>query len=86
MSAIHEQEIDVAAIAKLRSWIASKNEQAPTIDMDTNLIDDGVLDSLQMVNFLLYIEEIRGKEIPETLIQPEYFVSLRVIHDTFFCD
>ena len=85
MSAIHEHDIDVAAIANLRSWIASKNPRAPTIDMDTNLIDDGVLDSLQMVNFLLYIEEIRGKEIPETLIQPEYFVSLRVIHDTFFC-
>jgi hypothetical protein len=37
-----------------------------------------------MVNFLLYIEEIRGQEIPEKLVQPRYFTSLRVIHDTFF--
>jgi hypothetical protein len=37
-----------------------------------------------MVNFLLYIEELRGKEIPEALIQPKYFVTLRVICETFF--
>jgi len=75
---------DVNAITKLRSWIASKNQHAPTVELDTDLINSGVLDSLQMVSFLLYIEEIRGKEIPETLIQPECFVSLRVIHDNFF--
>jgi acyl carrier protein len=80
MSEIH----DVNAITKLRSWIASKNQHAPTVELDTDLINSGVLDSLQMVSFLLYIEEIRGKEIPETLIQPECFVSLRVIHDNFF--
>jgi acyl carrier protein len=77
-------ELEIPAVAKLRDWIASKSQRPAAVGMDTRLIDDGVLDSLQMVNFLLYIEEIRGKEIPEMLIQPEYFVSLRMIHDTFF--
>lgn len=52
--------------------------------MDANLITEGALDSLEMVNFLLYIEEIRGEEIPEELIQPSNFASLRVICDKFF--
>jgi len=78
------QSIDNATVTKLRGWIASAKPQAAEIGMDTNLINEGVLDSLEMVNFLLYIEQIRGEEIPEALIQPEYFVSLRVIHDTFF--
>jgi acyl carrier protein len=76
--------IDATAVAKLRSWIAATKKRPLPIGLDTNLIDDGILDSLEMVNFLLYIEEIRGREIPETLIQPERFVSLRVICETFF--
>ena len=76
--------MDQVAVATLRTWIASTNDQAADIGLDTDLIKEGVLDSLQMVNFLLYIESIRGEEIPEALIRPEYFVSLRVIHDTFF--
>ena len=47
-------------------------------------IEDGTLDSLEMVSFILHIEEIRGEEIPETPIQAQYFVSLRMISDTFF--
>lgn len=84
MSEVQDESIELAAIAKLREWIAAKNQRATEIGIDTDLIKDGILDSLHMVNFILYIEEIRGKEIPEALIQPEYFFSLRVIHDTFF--
>lgn len=79
-----DQTIDLVTISKLRNWIASTKKVPVQIGMDTDLIREGVLDSLEMVNFLLCIEELRGMEIPESLIQPENFVSLRVIHDTFF--
>ncbi len=82
-----DETVDMAALSKLRSWIVATKQSSTEmaeIEMDTNLIGEGVLDSLEMVNFLLYIEELRGKEIPETLIQPDNFVSLRVIYDTFF--
>jgi acyl carrier protein len=79
--------INPVTIAKLRNWIISSNQKAAAdIGIDTQLINEGMLDSLQMVNFLLYIEELRGREIPEALIQPECFASLRVIHDTFFAE
>jgi acyl carrier protein len=84
MSIDHQEAIDTVAIVKLRNWIATTKKRTADIGLDTNLIEDGVLDSLEMVNFLLYIEELRGQEIPEALIQPECFTSLRVIHDTFF--
>jgi acyl carrier protein len=84
MSEILNENAELTTVAKLREWVAAKNRQATEIGMDTDLIKKGVLDSLQMVNFILYIEEIRGKEIPETLIRPENFFSLRVIFDTFF--
>ena len=68
----------------LRDWIVRLKPDAPNVELDTPLIDAGVLDSLEMVNFLLYIESLRSEEIPEALIQPEYFRSLRTIANTFF--
>jgi len=84
MSAINESDLDLTTIAKLRDWVLSTKQQTIEIGLETDLIKEGALDSLEMVNFLLFIEEIRGQEIPEALIQPEFFTSLRVIHDTFF--
>ena len=84
MSRDDERNIDIAAVSRLREWVALTKPQTVEIGLDTDLINEGVLDSLEMVNFLLYIEEIRGREIPEALVQPRYFTSLRVIHDTFF--
>lgn len=84
MSAINETDLDLTTITKLRDWVSATKQQTIEIGLDTNLIKEGALDSLEMVNFLLFIEEIRGQEIPEALIQPEFFTSLRVIHDTFF--
>jgi acyl carrier protein len=68
----------------LQEWIVNANPRAIAIDLDTDLIGQGAIDSLQMVNFLLFIEEIRGEEIPEALIRPEYFSTVRIIHDKFF--
>lgn len=79
-----DHSIDMTTVAKLRSWVSSNKQQSMAIELDTDLIGEGALDSLQMVNFVLYIEEMRGREIPEALMKPEYFVSLRVICGTFF--
>jgi acyl carrier protein len=84
MSADDERNIDMDAVSRLREWVALTKPHTVEIGLDTDLINGGVLDSLEMVNFLLYVEEIRGQEIPEALVQPRYFTSLRVIHDTFF--
>lgn len=84
MPGVDEQNIDQVAVSRLRDWMAATKPQTIEIGLDTHLINEGVLDSLEMVNFVLYVEEIRGQEIPEALVQPQYFTTLRVIHDTFF--
>jgi acyl carrier protein len=91
MSRNSHQSNDLAVFAKLRSWLVSAGQRSggvrtKEIEMETDLINDGVLDSLEMVNFIMYIEEIRDREIPEVLMQPQYFTSLRVICNTFFHD
>jgi len=83
-SNIAEAGVDLKTIERLRSWIMAAKPQTIEIGLDTELINEGVLDSLLMVNFVLYIEELRGEEIPEALIHTHFFASLRVIYDTFF--
>ena len=78
--------INEDTVSKLRQWILDAKPQTIEIGLDTDLINEGALDSLQMVNFLLFIEEMRRKEIPESLIQTQYFTSIRVINETFFKD
>lgn len=70
-------------LQKMQAWILTMNPHAGTVDPDADLMEQGILDSMAMVNFLLYIEELREREIPEKYIQPEYWTSLRVIHNTF---
>ena len=48
-------------------------------DNDTNLIDAGILDSLEIVEMILEIENILGIEIDLELITLENFVSLDAI-------
>jgi len=81
-----QKSIDAAAVSKMRKWIAVMKQNHNEVNVDTNLIKEGILDSLEMVSFILYVEELRCQEIPEALIQPQYFASLRVISDTFFSD
>jgi len=81
-----DQLADATTVEKLRGWIVKAKPLTRGVGLDTDLISEGVLDSLEMVNFLLYIEELRGKEIPEGLIQPQYFATLRIICETFFAD
>jgi acyl carrier protein len=50
-----DRTVDLAAIAKLRDWIAATRKQPVEIDLDTDLVEAGVLDSLQMVSFILYV-------------------------------
>jgi acyl carrier protein len=76
--------LDETALSKLRTWIESRKSLGVEIGEDVDLIGGGILDSLEMINFLLYIEEIRGHEIPESLTRPEHFSSLRAVCQAFF--
>lgn len=73
-----------AALLQLRKWLEATKSGGGEIDLGTDLIREGVLDSIEMINFILFVEEIRGTEIPEALVRPQYFSSLRVIGSTFF--
>jgi acyl carrier protein len=85
---MNDQAVEVlqsdAIIDKLRHWLVKHKPEAIDIGVDANIIESRVIDSLQFVSFLLYVEELRGRPIPADDVQLENFATLSAIRRNFF--
>ena len=73
----------------LRKWILSHSKaQQPESGFtdQTPLLEMGLLSSLDVVEFVLYVEELRGDEVDPDEIEPEVFTSIDTLWDGFFAD
>ena len=72
---------------KLRAWIVSHSKKQITdhdITDDTPVIEAGYLSSLDVVEFVLYIESLLDDEIDLEALEPEVFTSTRTMYETLF--
>lgn len=78
------QEIDVRG--KLRSWIVGHAKSPPGADFSdqTLLLENGILSSLDIVEFVLYIESLRGTDVDVDDIDPAVFSSIDTLYAAFF--
>lgn len=66
----------------LREWIAGRNKQLPSaIGDETNLIEEGIITSLDSLELILFIESMGGKV---GKLRAGVFKNLNVIVTTFF--
>ncbi len=79
---MQEQEIK----DKLRGWIRKHAKTAPGPDFSdaTHILEEGILSSLDIVEFVLFIESLRGDEVDADAIEPEAFTSIDTLYATFF--
>lgn len=72
--------------AKLRDWIARHAKKPLTADFSdrTPVLEQGFLSSLDVVEFVLYIEDLRGSEVDADAIEPEAFTSIDTLYSAFF--
>ncbi len=75
-------------IEQLRGWILERaNAPADRLtDSEMPILDEGLLSSLDIVEFILFIESLRGEEVDIESIEPEVFTNLRTLYDAFFAD
>lgn len=78
------QELEVRG--KLRGWIAkhAKKALAPEFNDETPLLEMGILSSLDIVEFMLFIENLRGDEVDPDAIEPEAFTNINTLYAAFF--
>lgn len=63
-----------------RAGVKDRSGFTPT----TKIIDDGLLTSLDVVELILFIEDLRGAEVDVDALEPESFESVTTLMATFF--
>lgn len=78
------QESDVRT--KLRDWILkhAKTPPAKGFSDQTQLLEQGILSSLDIVEFVLFIESLRGEDVDIEDIEPTVFTSIDSLYEAFF--
>ncbi len=76
MSTSTQQQMD-----QIKSWLLAKKPEIQDIDPDFDLIENRVIDSLGFLEFILFLEEVRGREIQLHAESANLFRTLRAIQD-----
>lgn len=70
---------------QLRDWIYDRAKDKPArLEDSTPILDDGILSSLDVVEFVLFIENLRGAEVDVDALQPDSFRDVDSIWKAFF--
>ena len=78
---------EVTVKLRLKEWIVDRSKIPVTTEQladDANIIDDGYLTSLDIVEFILYIESLLDEELDLDELEPEMFTSTNTMYETFF--
>jgi|TARA_B110000211_G_scaffold174342_1_gene197001 acyl carrier protein len=73
---------------ELRLWILDRAGAASDrlYSDDQTILDDGLLSSLDIVEFILFIESLREEEVDIEAIEPEVFNCIDTLVEAFFPD
>ncbi|MFF4604892.1 acyl carrier protein [Streptomyces sp. NPDC001339] len=69
----------------VRSWILQRNPELGEGDLDpeTDIIESQIVDSLQFVELVLHIEELRGEMLESMDVDLDSFRTLKNIEQNF---
>ncbi|WP_199873491.1 hypothetical protein [Ideonella sp. A 288] len=73
------------SLKEIRLWIAARHEgmDQSTLDLDLDLIEHRLIDSLDFAEFLFVLEEIAGRTIDLGTVDLDTFRTLRTIQARF---
>lgn len=68
-----------ARLASVKEWLLSRKPELPDLDLDFDLIENRVIDSLSFLEFVFFLEELTGRELQTTAETVNAFRSLHSI-------
>ncbi|WP_043268643.1 hypothetical protein [Streptomyces sp. CT34] len=72
-----------ASWTDVRSWILERNPDLTDLAPDTDIIETRVINSLQFVELVLYVEELRGAMLQSDEVTLDAFRTLEDIDKNF---
>jgi acyl carrier protein len=75
-----------AVVARMQAWLVRANPEldAAAIGEETDIIETRILESLQLVEFILFIETESGRTILSEELDPNDLRTLATIYTRFF--
>ncbi|MFE5870751.1 acyl carrier protein [Streptomyces roseifaciens] len=67
----------------MRSWILERNPDLTELDQETDIIETRIINSLQFVELVLYVEELRGTMLQSNEVDLDAFRTLKGIEKNF---
>ena len=68
-----------AAIFRVKGWLLARKPELGDFDLDFDLIENRVVDSLLFLEFLYFVEELVGRELEDGAALMQSFRTLRTI-------
>lgn len=68
-----------AQLERVRGWLLNRRPGLTEIDLDLDLIESRVIDSLGFLDFVFFLEELTGRELQSELQSVGSFRTLRAI-------
>jgi len=70
---------------QLRDWIVGRAKDKPDeMKDDTPVLEKGILSSLDVVELILFIEQLKGDEVSVDALEPDSIRDVNAIYETFF--
>jgi hypothetical protein len=73
-----------AGCAELKQWILRKNPEISDIELDLDIIECRLVDSLAFMDFVIQVSQLSGREIDFSNLDIEDFRTLRRMEERFF--
>lgn len=71
---------------RIVSWVRRRAAGCVEIDLDYDLIQNRIIDSLDFVAFVILVEQSIGRRLSRDEIALKSFRTLRTVHDTFLAN
>ena len=71
---------------RLREWVADNSKSATRTEVydDTQIIENRIITSIQVMDLILFMEHLLGKPVKPDQIRPGSFATINAIYDSFF--
>ena len=71
---------------QLVAWIREKAHDADAVDASTAFLACGHLNSVQLTDFIVFVEELSGRPLALDQLEPANFVNVNAVCAAFFGD
>lgn len=72
-----------SAESAIRDWLRTRGADVEAIDLDYDLVEHRVIDSLHFMEFVLLVEQFTGRDILADGVTVDRFRTMRAIRDNF---